>query len=295
MRPLIQKLPPNASTSFVAKTFRTPDFEVGWHQHIEHELILFTEGSGMSFVGNDVGEFETGDIYFLGSNLPHTFQKSDPDMITSAVVVQFREDFWGPTLLQLPESRPVKLLLETASHGLKILGETRQRLTSLIKALEQAEGFNRILILGKCLQLMAEREEYTQVSTQEIRSLNAKDQECLERVFRFTLDSFKDSISLPEVAKVACMSVPAFCNYFKRSTKKTYIDFLNEVRVGYACNLLVETQKSVMDVCYESGYNTMANFHKQFLKIKQLTPLQYRKLLAGEVITRGNNIGVENG
>ena len=88
------------------------------------------------------------------------------------------------------------------------------------------------------------------------------------------------------------MSVPAFCNYFKRSTKKTYIDFLNEVRVGYACNLLMDTKKPVIDICYESGYNTMANFHKQFLKIKKLTPLQYRKSFAPDAIKRGSNFGI---
>ncbi|SEL62793.1 AraC-type DNA-binding protein [Chitinophaga rupis] len=99
----------------------------------------------------------------------------------------------------------------------------------------------------------------------------------MDRVFQFTIDNFRDPISLPQVAEIACMSVPAFCNYFKRSTKKTYIDFLNEIRIGCACNLLLETQQTVLDICYESGYNTMANFHKQFLKVKGRTPLQYRK------------------
>ena len=76
MKPMIEKLPVAENRSFVAATHATPRFEVPWHQHIEYELILFTEGSGMSFIGNHVGEFETGDIYFLGSNLPHTFKKS---------------------------------------------------------------------------------------------------------------------------------------------------------------------------------------------------------------------------
>jgi len=280
MRPLLQKLPLTESTSFVAKTFRTPHFEVGWHQHIEYELILFTEGSGQSFVGNHVGEFETGDIYFLGSNLPHTFQKRDPELITSAVVVQFKEDFWGGAFLQLPESRHIRQLLDLSSQGLKIQTPVKEQLTPLIKALEQSSGFKRILLLGECLEMMATQAGYITVSTQTVQSFQHKDRENLDRVFQFTIDSFRDPIKLSQVAEIACMSVPAFCNYFKRCTKKTYIDFLNEVRIGYACNLLLETEKTVLDICYESGYNTMANFHKQFLKLKQLTPLQYRKLFA---------------
>jgi len=277
MRTLLQKLPLTESTSFVAKTFRTPHFEVGWHQHIEYELILFTEGSGLSFVGNHVGEFETGDIYFLGSNLPHTFQKRDPGLVTSAVVVQFKEDFWGEGFLQLPESRHVRQLLDVSSQGLKMQAALKQQLTPQIIALEHTSGFKRILLLGECLEMMAEQGAYIPVSTQPIKAFQHKDRETMDRVFQYTIDNFRDPISLPQVAEIACMSVPAFCNYFKRSTKKTYIDFLNEVRIGCACNLLLETQQTVLDICYESGYNTMANFHKQFLKIKGRTPLQYRK------------------
>ena len=107
MRPFIQRLLPDESSSFIAKTFRTPHFEVGWHQHLEYELILFTEGSGMSFIGNHVGEFEAGDIYFIGSNLPHTFQRTG-DQPASAVVVQFRDDFWGKDFLHIPENRALK-------------------------------------------------------------------------------------------------------------------------------------------------------------------------------------------
>jgi AraC-like DNA-binding protein len=276
MKPLIQKLPLNSATSFVAKTFRTPHFEVGWHQHIEYELILFTEGSGMSFIGNYVGEFETGDIYFLGSNLPHTFQKSE-EQITSAIVVQFRDDFWGNHFLQIPESRHLNQLLQVSLHGLKITGECKPVLAKHIQQLERAVGFKRVLLLEECLHVIAESKEYLEVSTQEITSLTPKDKQCIDRVFQFTIDSFKEPVSLPEVAAIACMSVPAFCRYFKRSTKKTYTEFLNEVRIGYACNLLQETQKTVLDICYESGYNSIANFHRQFFKIKSYTPLQYRK------------------
>jgi len=279
MKPLIQRLPLEQQQSFVARTYHTPNFEVGWHQHIEYELILFTKGSGMSFIGNHVGEFETGDIYFLGSNLPHTFQKSG-EQIASAVVIQFKEDFWGSAFVEIPESKKIKKLFETSQQGLKIKGKSRERLEPLVKELEIANGFKRLLLLCECLEIIAEKKEYSKVSTQELKTLNTKDRECIDRIFQFTIDSFKDPISLSQVAAIACMSIPAFCTYFKRRTQKTYIDFLNEVRVGYACNQLLETNMSVIDICYHSGYNTMAHFHRQFLKLKGLTPLQYRKTFA---------------
>ena len=277
MKPIIQKLPLSESTSFIAKTFRTPHFEVGWHQHIEYELILFTEGNGLSFIGNHVGEFETDDVYLLGSNLPHTFQKRSTDLITSAIVVQFTSDFWGDNFLNLPELKDVKSLLAISDYGIKIKGKSRQRIKNLIKELEHAEGFERILLLGNCLQTITRSAEYNTVSTQEVTQLQHKDKEIIDKIFQFTISNFKEPISLEQVASIACMSIPSFCNYFKKSTKKTYVDFLNGIRIGYACNLLIETTKSVFDICFESGYNTMANFHKQFMKVKGTAPLQYRK------------------
>lgn len=286
MKPLVQKLPLSEDTSFVARTYRTPNFEVPWHQHIEFELILFTEGAGMSFVGNYVGEFETGDIFFLGSNLPHTFQKREKELITSAMV-QFRDDFWGKEFLKLPEGREIRQLFGTSEHGLKIFGESKTLLQPLIRQLEWERGFKRLTTLCECLTILARKEEFTPLSTQEVKQLNPKEKERIDKVFQFTIDSFRKPITLSYVAEIAGMSIPAFCSYFKKSTKKTYIDFLNEIRIGYACKLLIDSRMNVLEICYESGFNTLANFNKQFLKIKRITPSQYRKQFANSVSVLG--------
>ena len=278
MKPLVEKLPLSENSSFVARTYRTPQFEVPWHQHIEYELILFKEGKGIAFVGNYIGEFQPGDIYFLGSNLPHTFQPGK-GITTSAVVVQFREDFWGKDFINLPENKTTRKLFERSSAGLKLYGGSRQKLIPLIKDLEKAKGLKRLINLCNCLQTISESDEYNLVSTQEIKQYNAKHKERIDAIFQYTIDNFQEPVQLSSVAKTAGLSIPAFCNYFKKSTKKTYIDFLNEIRIGHACKLLNDTQKPVMDICYESGFNTLANFNKQFLKQKRTTPSNYRKIL----------------
>lgn len=278
MKPFIQKLPLSESTSFVARTYRTPEFEVSWHQHIEYELALFTEGRGLGFVGNHVERFDTGDVYFLGANLPHNFQKQEADLVVSAVVVQFREDLLGNNFGLLPECSQIAQLFKKSMGGLKIKGECRTLLQSLIKELETLQGFKRIIRLYECLNLIAEMREYTCLSTQEtINPLNSKGQKRIDDIFLYTIDSFKKPISLSDVAKVACMSIPAFCNYFKKSCKKTYIQFLNEIRIDYACRCLIDSDHTILNICYESGYNTLANFNKQFMTIKKTTPSQFRK------------------
>lgn len=276
MRLLIEKLPLSENTSFVARTHRTPNFEVPWHQHEEYELILFTEGAGMSFIGNYVGEFEVGDIYFLGANLPHTFQKRG-DLITSAVVVQFREDFWGGLFLQMPECRQIKKLLQTAAQGFKVGGALCLQLQPLIDGLQNAQGFERVLLLGQCLHLLAMGTGHQTLSTQELHPLQHRDQERIDRIFQYTMAHYREPISLQQIASVAGMSVPAFCAYFKKRTKKTYVDLLNEMRIGYACTLLADTEQSILQVSFDSGFNSIAHFNKQFLKIKSLTPSKFRK------------------
>jgi AraC-like DNA-binding protein len=277
MKPLVEKLPLSGDTSFVARTFRTPLFEVPWHQHIEYELILFTEGEGVSFIGNYVGEFKPGDIFFLGANLPHTFQKADKDLITSAVVIQFKEDFWGSDFIRLPECRLINDLFATSMQGLKINGQSRGQLAPLLRELEYLQGFERIIRLCECLMRIARDGEYTTVSTQEPEQFHPRNKERIDRIFQYTIDNFQEPIRLDDIARNAGMSVPAFCHYFKKSTKKTYIDFLNEIKIGYACKQLIDTRKSIETICYESGFNTLANFNKQFLKLKQATPSGYRR------------------
>ena len=277
MKPFIEKLPLAANTSFLAKTFTTPHFEVPWHQHIEYELILFTEGEGASYIGNYVGDFKPGDMFFLGSNLPHTFQKAEKKMVTSAIVVQFTEDFWGPDFMQMPETRGIQSLFDISMQGLKINGSCRQELIPLVKKLEKADGFERIILLCNCLLLLAQLRDYTALSTQEIKAFHPKNKERIDKILQYTIDYFQEPVTLEAVAKNVSMSVPAFCNYFKKCTKKTYIDFLNEVRVGYACKQLIDTQNNIASICYDSGFNTLANFNKQFLKVKALTPSGYRK------------------
>ena len=176
MKPLVEKLPLSENTSFVARTYRTPHFEVPWHQHIEYELILFTEGEGVAFAGNHIGEFKTGDIFFLGSNMPHCFQKAHKELVTSAVVVQFTYDFWGKEFMDLPESKHIKELLEISSRGLKLSVGIRQQLDPMIRNLERLQGFARIIGLCQCLQLIA-KDDFEKISTQEVKEYNSRHKE----------------------------------------------------------------------------------------------------------------------
>lgn len=273
----MQKPTTPGNGSYVVRIVNETNLKDSWQQHTEFELILFIKGSGIAYIGEYEGKFEAGDIYFLGSNLSHVFKNSSNKQL-HAIAILFRDNYWGNHFLNIPECTAIKQLLEIAAHGLQITGNSRHRLQQLIKELTTATDINRIILLLQCLQAMGTPKEYIILSKKKVQG--KVERESIEKVFEYTLASFHDPITLSKIANIACMSIPSFCHYFKRCSNKTYIDYLNEVRISYACRQLQETNKSVTEICYESGYNTIVHFHRQFFRLKKITPLQFRKKLS---------------
>lgn len=276
MKPIDQKSSQPKNTSFDVQTVNASWFQTGLHQHIEYELILFTKGSGEVFIGDYEGNYTTGDIYFIGSNLPHAFKNHSREPV-SAIVLFFRDNCLGNYFMNLPECKVIRQLLELAARGLKITGNSQHCMKPFIREMEEAIGINRLINLLQCLDRMSSANEYSILSKKKPREWNNRERSGIDAVLEFTATNFNEPISLSQVAAIACMSIPSFCPYFKLRMGKTYIDHLNEIRINYACRQLQETNKPVTAICYESGYNTFVHFHRQFLRIKKTTPLQYRK------------------
>jgi AraC-like DNA-binding protein len=214
-------------------------------------------------------------------NLPHTFRRRD-DSIASAIVVQFREDCWGADFVSAEECVTIQELFARSEQGLKIEGPSKVFLSDLIRELEHTAGFRRVISLCNCLDIIASCKEYITLSTRMARLPNQKGNEKIDKVFDFTITSFKRGVGLQEVANLSNMSIPAFCSYFKKCTKKTYITFLNEVRIGYACRMLTNTDHPINQICFDSGFQSVQNFNKQFYKLKQVTPSEYRQRHMGK-------------
>ncbi|MBC8154519.1 MAG: helix-turn-helix transcriptional regulator [Bacteroidetes bacterium] len=276
MRPLVQKLPLSENTSFVCRTYRTPHFETPWHQHAELELLLITEGYGTALIGSYMGPYQTGDVFLLGPNLPHWFRKATDELVGSAIVVHFDETFLGRPFLGLPEVRDIAQLLHEATYGLQ-LGETLRGTTGeKLIGMETSHGFANLMLLLDCLNTIAQRSDH-RVLTHDVPAISAEDSTLIGTVFVFTFNQFKRSITVQEVADLCRMSLSTFSRFFKRSTKKSYLEFLKEVRTGHACKLLIDTRQTVSQICFESGYNNLANFNRQFKESKGVSPGDFRK------------------
>jgi AraC-like DNA-binding protein len=193
-------------------------------------------------------------------------------------VALFYENFWGPQFLELPENINLKTVLEKAKRGLQVTGKTKQKVSELLELLQEVEGPSRIIFLIEALNAIANSKQLVQLSSMGFKpDLIDAEKDRINAIYEYSIKNFKRKIQLEEIAEVANISPNSFCRYFKSRTRKTYSQFLIELRVGYACKLLIENNQCIKRLCYESGFNNFTSFHKYFKMITGKSPLVYQK------------------
>ncbi len=281
-KPLLQKLPLTFGSSFLIDRFESPYFETPWHYHQEVEIVLCDGGFGKKFVGNHVSDYVEGDLAILGSNLPHWYRADDAcyqHQKPASIVIHFLDDCFGEFFFELSEMTEIKRFLETAKLGIEFYGETRVKIREKIQNLLKADKVVRMLGLIEILHQMSCSKEYRFLSENAIVGVSKKDSERMNEVFDYVLKNFKNDINLSEIANKTRFSEAAFCRYFKLRTQKTFVEFVNEIRIEYACKLLAEHDLNILEICYESGFKNLSNFNRQFRKFTNNNPKTYRQQL----------------
>jgi AraC-like DNA-binding protein len=284
MKPILRKVDNGYNYSFSVREDICPYFDSHWYYHPEVELTLIRKSSGMLFVGDSVERFNEGDVILMGSNLPHLWRSDDeyfnhdPGLQVEAVVIHFMEDFWGPGFLELSELKSIKNLLKKSRRGIRIQGETKRILNTKMEMILHARDVQRIEYLLSMLYLIAASDEYELLSSVGFMlPADLINSERINRIYNYTFNNFQNEITIREVAEAANISPNYFCRYFKSQANKTYWQFLLEVRIGYACKLLLENKLNVSEICYTCGFNNLSNFNRQFKSIVHKTPLLYQK------------------
>lgn len=282
-KPHLLRVPSPLASSYILKgdgiAWNNP-----WHYHPEIELLYCIRGKGTNFVGNAIRSIEEGELLLFGKNLPHTRQRDrayyeqhaheEPETI----VVQFREEFLGERFFDLPEFDPVRGLLDRALRGLRFFGETRRLATEHLLALGTLAEPRRLLRLLDLLDLLARSAEVEYLNPLGyVSTVHEKASEKMAAVYEHTINHFREPIALGTVAALTNLSTAAFCRYFKTRARKSYFEYLAEVRIGYACKLLTEGELNVGEVCYASGFNNLSHFHRQFRRIVRATPVEYQR------------------
>lgn len=279
MRASFEKIPIINETSFLARKIELPYFDAPLHYHPEYELTLIINGNGKRFVGDNIENFGAGDLVLLGSNLPH-FWRSDkvavenPELASKAIVIQFSSDFVNDILAKLPECKTIVSMINLSESGIKF-SETFQ---TYFEKIVDEKGIKRLVLLIDLLEKLSQTTDY-QLLASKYFSIKPDDaeNERMRKILEFTLDNFQNEILIETIADIAHLTVPSFCRYFKSRTRKTYIEYLNEIRVSHARKLLINNELGVSQVGLECGFQNLSHFHRIFKNHVGTTPLAYRR------------------
>ena len=283
MKPLLISIDNAKDQSLTIRYYKEPRFQNSWHFHKELELVYVIKGEGTRFVGDNIEDFKSDDLVLLGANLPHrwknviAFDENGNKLNGEAIVIHFPPYFLGKDFLEIPEMWPIRELFSFAKQGIKLSQKLKYTIAKSMKHMLDLNNYDRLLELLHILKLISEDKDLELLSGYSFMdSIHQPQNLKLDNVFEFVMNNFSEKITLDQAARVANMNRTAFCKYFKYRTDKTFFQFLNEVRVGYSCRLLMEQNLNISEICFESGFNNLSNFNRQFKKRTRLSPGEYQ-------------------
>ncbi len=251
-----------------------------WHYHPEIEMVFVNGGTGKRQIGSHISYYLDGDLILIGSNLPHCGFTDTHTGNKNETVIQMKPDFLGNQFLNLEEIKGILTLFDKAKGGIAFGNETKKAVGARIEMMEAQAPFERLLTLLSILKELENAKDYKILNAAGFSmEMQVQDNDRINMVFNYVKDNFQQEISLMDISEMASMTVPSFCRYFKKITKKTFTQFVNEYRLVHAAKLLAEKQTSISNICYESGFNNFSHFNALFKEFTGKSASQYRKEL----------------
>jgi len=261
---------------------RKPHFTYPWHFHSEYEILYVIEGTGNSFVANNIESFQSGDLALLGSNLPHfwrsdeKYHAKDSQENINYIVIQFSNELLNESLVKFVEFQLISDLLKQSVRGIRFSEPFSEKAGKKIIKIARSKGFKQLILLLELLQEFGKTDQYRLLASE---SYNEQEQnfsnDRMTKVLHYINTSYQQKVELKKVASIANLHPSAFCRYFKEKTGKSLSEYVNNMRLRYACRLLLEGKLSVSQICFESGFNNLSNFNRTFKKQTTYTPTEY--------------------
>lgn len=255
-------------------------FDFHWHFHPHVELTLITKGSGTRIVGDSIENYWPHDLTLIGADLPHTFASAPDTTDHEAVVVQFRPDFLGTSIWERPEFAAIGNLVDRAAGGVSL--SANDDIESALRALATGQPADRTLRLLDLLSRLADTE--SRVLTTTVRhpiGTHARDR--ADAVYAYLSTNYTTPVSLDDIAAVAHLTPTAFSRFFRRTFGRTLTDYVTELRIAAACQLLLDTDLAIADIAAHVGYQNLSNFNRRFRHLKRTSPRDFRRTLAGRL------------
>lgn len=286
MKALSFKIPKTKDESVRIQVDHQPYFYDSFHYHPEIQISFVVSGAGTRIIGNSVGRFNKNEIYIIGSNIPHIFKSDknyyeDNSELSHAISFYFTEDALGKEFFNLPEALEINELLSNSKKITFMNGIYVEKLRSDFFEITKVKGFEKLNLFLNILHKLSKIRDKQLLSKTKYEQRNTeKYGKRINDIFDFVINNYEKSISLDKAAEIANLSTTAFCRFFKERTRKSFTEFVNEVRIGEACKLLMNNDFNISQICYEVGFNNISNFNRKFKEITNLTPKEYRSTFA---------------
>ena len=251
-----------------------------WHSHAEYEIHLIVAGTGTAFVGDYVGDFGAGSLYITGPNVPHNWvtDRASPNRLPLRdMLVQFPEASMINLMVAFSDFREIRPLLEDAQAGVEFHDIPLDRSQPLFQGVRNTSGAAQVVAFIDLLVQLADHKNRTTLSVVNLsRGASSKRQGQIGAAVDYIVKNYDSDLSVAVVSTIAGLSEASFTRHFKNITGNRFSEFVNLVRVRKACAFLIETSDPISAICYDSGFQNLANFNRQFLRVKGCTPSQYR-------------------
>jgi AraC-like DNA-binding protein len=275
-------VPKTTQEAFRLQTDVLPHLYDKLHHHPETQIMFIEKGEGTLITGDYVGRFSAKEIYLIGGGQSHVFRndekyyRSRNKRNVQATSIYFDEKYAGENFWQLDELQEVKKFLAHAGAGIRMEGSTKERVTKLIQELKSAKRIDKLILFLQLLNVLTTSQEITRLSVSPlINAGHTTEDKRMNDVLHFTFKQSHRKIKISEVAEIANLSSEAFCRYFKLRTRKTYTNFLNEVRISQACKILIEGHQSIQSICFDCGFQNLSHFNRTFKRVTGKTPKGY--------------------
>jgi AraC-like DNA-binding protein len=248
-----------------------------WHYHPEYELVFVEAINGIRHVGQHISGFMESDLVLIGPNVPHLNFDYGIQTDYHQIVVQLKENFLGEAFRETPEFLAIHELFQKAYLGLSFGGNTKKIVAEKLRSMQELSHFEQIIKLLEVFQILATSHEVTELNDQDTSiKLFFDDKIRMGAVYKYIHANYNNKPDVNVVAARVHLSTPAFCRYFKKQTKMTFTDFVNQYRITQAKTLLLK-DISVSEACYEVGFQSLSHFNKLFKKIAGINPSVFKK------------------
>ncbi|MGB6152358.1 MAG: AraC family transcriptional regulator [Pricia sp.] len=270
------QIPKPLHENLIVQEDRGAQFYGQLHQHKELQLSLIVRGKGKLIVGDSVHPFEAGDFFAIAANSPHLFSNEPTEDGVHMITLFFTKETFGEGFFELPDLVRVQSFFKMARVGFRLVSH-RKPVRELMLQTLASEKLERFIGLLQILKILGSAKKQALTQFLYPKEIGTREGQRMRTIFDYTIKNFQEDITLEKASGLVHMTPNAFCRFFKQRTNKTYFQFLIELRIEHACQLLLKDKKnrSILDISESSGFSSISNFNRQFRKLKGTVPSKY--------------------